>query len=228
MSRILDLEQRAIALQQKRQNDTEEKLESVIEKIFSDTQNKLTARSENFSRSISKETLSLRKQDMQATKELKTQILTNKEALKNQQSEATSEIIEQITTDKKTLQKAHTQAINELQAALQKQVESLQESLQESNRLQEEIVRQATLKKALITSVWPLIILVGVLVMSSIGTGLYLNHQKNQLSRMNQQIEDLRVRGATLNLLTCDKQLCVQIDPKAPHYEGNYRVIVEK
>lgn len=228
MSRILDLEQRAIALQQKRQNDTEEKLESVIEKIFSDTQNKLTARSENFSRSISKETLSLRKQDMQATKELKTQILTNKEALKNQQSEATSEIIEQITTDKKTLQKAHTQAINELQAALQKQVESLQESLQESNRLQEEIVRQATLKKALITSVWPLIILVGILVTSSIGTGLYLNHQKNQLSRMNQQIEDLRVRGATLNLLTCDKQLCVQIDPKAPHYEGNYRVIVEK
>ena len=228
MSRILDLEQRAIALQQKRQNDTEEKLESVIEKIFSDTQNKLTARSENFSRSISKETLSLRKQDMQATKELKTQILTNKEALKNQQSEATSEIIEQITTDKKTLQKAHTEAITEIQAACQKQVESLQESLQESNRLQEEIVRQATLKKALITSVWPLIILVGVLVTSSIGTGLYLNHQKNQLSRMNQQIEDLRVRGATLTLSTCDKQLCVQIDPKAPHYEGNYRVIVEK
>ena len=228
MSRILDLEQRAIALQQKRQNDTEEKLESVIEKIFSDTQNKLTARSENFSRSISKETLSLRKQDMQATKELKTQILTNKEALKNQQSEATSEIIEQITTDKKTLQKAHTEAITEIQAACQKQVESLEEILQESNRLQEDIVRQATLKKALITSVWPLIILVGVLVMSSIGTGLYLNHQKNQLSRMNQQIEDLRVRGATLNLLTCDKQLCVQIDPKAQHYEGNYRVIVEK
>lgn len=83
-------------------------------------------------------------------------------------------------------------------------------------------------EKALITSVWPLIILVGVLVMSSIATGLYLNYQKNQLSRMNQQIEDLRVRGATLNLLTCDKQLCVQIDPKAPHYEGNYRVIVEK
>ena len=227
MSRISDLEQRAIALQQKRQNDTEEKLESVIEKIFSDTQNKLTARSENFSRSISKETLSLRKQDMQATKELKTQILTNKEALKNQQSEATSEIIEQITTDKKTLQKAHTQAINELQAAHKTQVESLRKSLQESNRLQEEIVRQVSLKRVLITSIWPLIILVGVLVTSSIGTGLYLNHQKNQLSQMNQQIEDLRMKGATLNLSTCDKQLCVQIDLKAPDYEGNYRVIVE-
>ena len=228
MSRISDLEQRAIALQQKRQNDTEEKLESVIEKIFSDTQNKLTARSENFSRSISKETLSLRKQDMQATKELETQILTNKEALKNQQSEATSEIIEQITTDKKTLQKAHTEAITEIQAACQKQVESLEEILQESNRLQEDIVRQATLKKALITSVWPLIILVGVLVMSSIATGLYLNYQKNQLSRMNQQIEDLRVRGATLNLSTCDSRLCVQIDPKSMIYEGNYRIVAEK
>ena len=228
MSRISDLEQRAIALQQKRQNDIEEKLESVIEKIFNDTQNKLTARSENLSRSISQLTLKLRKEDNKATKDLTTQILSNKESLIKQQSEATSEIIEQITTDKKMLQKVHTQAINELQAAHQKQVESLQESLQESNRLQEEIVRQATLKKALITSVWPLIILVGVLVTSSIGTGLYLNHQKNQLSRMNQQIEDLRVRGATLTLSTCDKQLCVQIDPKAPHYEGNYRVIVEK
>ena len=227
MSRILDLEQRAIALQQQHQRDTEEKLERGMEKIFSDTQNKLTARSENLSRSISQLTLKLRKEDNKATKDLTSQILSNKEALKNQQSEATSEIIEQITTDKKTLQKAHTQAINELQAALQKQVESLQESLQESNRLQEEIVRQATLKKALITSVWPLIILVGVLVTSSIGTGLYLNHQKNQLSQMNQQIEDLRMKGATLNLSTCDKQLCVQIDLKAPDYEGNYRVIVE-
>lgn len=224
----LDLEQRAIALQQQHQRDTEEKLERGMEKIFSDTQNKLTARSGNLSRSISQLTLKLRKEDNKATKDLTSQILSNKEALKNQQSEATSEIIEQITTDKNTLQKAHTEALNELQAALQKQVESLQESLQESNRLQEEIVRQATLKKALITSVWPLIILVGVLVTSSIGTGLYLNHQKNQLSRMNQQIEDLRVRGATLTLSTCDKQLCVQIDPKAPHYEGNYRVIVEK
>lgn len=51
---------------------------------------------------------------------------------------------------------------------------------------------------------------------------------KNQLSRMNQQIEDLRVRGATLNLSTCDSRLCVQIDPKSMIYEGNYRIVAEK
>ena len=228
MSRILDLEQRAIALQQKRQNDTEEKLESVIEKIFSDTQNKLTARSENFSRSISKETLSLRKQDMQATKELKTQILTNKEALKNQQSEATSEIIEQITTDKKTLQKAHTEAITEIQAACQKQVESLEEILQESNRLQGELVQAASLKRTLFKSIYPLILLVCFLATCSIGAGFYLKSQKDHIAELHSQVQALRHQGGSLKLSNCDSRLCVQIDPKSPIYEGNYRIVAEK
>lgn len=227
MTSLLEAQDKAKKLREERLKAIEQKLNSGMEEIFSDTESSLTERAKILSKSISKETLSLRKQDRQATKELETQILSNKEALKKQQSEAASEIIEQITTDKKTLQKAHTQAINELQAAHKTQVESLRKSLQESNRLQEEIVRQVSLKRVLITSIWPLIILVGVLVTSSIGTGLYLNHQKNQLSQMNQQIEDLRMKGATLNLSTCDKQLCVQIDLKAPDYEGNYRVIVE-
>ena len=228
MSRILDLEQRAIALQQKRQNDTEEKLERGMEKIFSDTQNKLTARSGNLSRSISQLTLKLRKEDNKATKDLTSQILSNKEALKYQQSEATSEIIEQITTDKKTLQKVHTQAINELQAAHQKQVESLQESLQESNRLQEELVQAASLKRTLSKSIYPLILLVCFLATCSIGAGFYLKSQKDHIAELHSQVEALRHQGGSLKLSNCDSRLCVQIDPKAPQYEGNYRIVAEK
>ena len=228
MSRILDLEQRAIALQQQHQRDTEEKLERGMEKIFSDTQNKLTARSGNLSRSISQLTLKLRKEDNKATKDLTSQILSNKEALKNQQSEATSEIIEQITTDKKTLQKAHTQAINELQAACQKQVESLEEILQESNRLQGELVQAASLKRTLFKSIYPLILLVCFLVTCSIGAGFYLKSQKDHIAELHSQVQALRHQGGSLKLSNCDSRLCVQIDPKSPIYEGNYRIVAEK
>jgi Fe2+ transport system protein B len=203
--------------------------------IFSDTESILRERLSIISESIEQGAASLRKQDIQATKEITTQILKNKEQLKQQQSEATKEALELITKQAEQMEQSFMSAFKEqsafltaVQADHKNQIESLRQSFQESNLLQAEIAQQVTLKKALTTSVLPLIFLVFILVTCSIGAGFYLKSQKDQLYQLHSQVEELRQKGGSLKLSNCDNRLCVQIDPKAPTYDGNYRIVAEK
>ena len=180
MSRITELEQKAQAFHQKLHQDTEKKLEEGMKPIFKDTKTILLKRLSIISESIEQGAESLKEQDNQATEEITTQILSNKESLKKQQSEATKEVSDLITKQAEQLQKRFTSALKEqsasltaAQAAHQKQIESLRQSLQESSYLQEEIAAKVTLKKALITSIFPLILLIFILGTATIALGYF-------------------------------------------------------
>ena len=235
MSRTSDMRMRSAQVRQQLQSDIEKQFRKDIETEVNDTKSYLREKLHTISESIEHNAASLKEQDNQTTEEITTQILKNEVVLQQQQSEATKEISKGITTQAERLQKSFTSAFKEqsafltaVQADHKNQIESLRQSFQESNLLQAEIAQQVTLKKALTTSVLPLIFLVFILVTCSIGAGFYLKSQKDQLYQLHSQVEELRQKGGSLKLSNCDSRLCVQIDPKSMIYEGNYRIVAEK
>lgn len=170
MSRILDLQKKAQALQEQHQSDLDEKLESGMKQIFSDTESTLSEKAQNLLQSIS----------------------DTKRVLEKAQSKATAEITQQIQDSVKTVKKAQDTTLQAVLTDQRLALESLQANLQESTRLSEEIAKQSNLKTALISSnivliSVALIAFISIILMTYAGTSKYSEIQAKE-ARL-QQIE---------------------------------------
>lgn len=191
MSRIIDLQKKAQALQEQHQRNLDEKLENGMKQFFSDTESTLSEKAQNLLQSIS----------------------DTKRVLEKAQSKATAEITQQIQDSVKTVKKAQDTTLQAVVTDQRLALESLQANLQQLNGLSQETALAAKLKKNLITSNIVLISAVVILLISSIALGYVSESKYNKIKEMQNQVNLLRSQGGSLIVTTCANKLCVQIDP---------------
>ena len=126
MSKVLELQKKADALEYKHQKDIDEKLKSDMREIFSDTKRTLSTKAESLKKSID----------------------TVKQDISAHHSEATAQVLSKMEEDTKALKKSQATATKELIQLQSEQIKSLQAHLQASSHLSQEIANQANIKKS--------------------------------------------------------------------------------
>ena len=166
MNKILELQQKAQALQEQHQSDLDEKLENGMRQIFGDTESTLSKKAQNLVQSISDTTSILEKA----------------------QSKATAEITQQIQDSVKTVKKAQDTTLQAVLADQRGALEILQANLQQLNGLSQETAQAAKLKKTLITSTIVLISIACIALIFSIAMSVISYVKYMQIQDRNHQI----------------------------------------
>lgn len=107
---------------------------------------------------------------------------------------------------------------NELRDIVKNELVTIKADMEEHNRS----LGWSLIKHRLL---WPTLIglsLSAGILLGSWGITQYLS---NQITSLRQTVSELEGRGGKSHLASCNDRLCVQIDPMAPQYENNYRIL---
>lgn len=72
---------------------------------------------------------------------------------------------------------------------------------------------------------WPTLIGLSLSVGILFGSWGMTQYLSNQIISLKQTVSELEGRGGKSHLASCNARLCAQIDPMAPQYENNYRIL---